>query len=1610
MANRYPLVAISTEGKIKELPIGDNLDLGNSSIVGAAEITANTFYGNLSGLANYSGYADVAGIATTAIYLNNASNILDGTISPGRLSGDYNINITGVAASATTVASFSNFTDANGTILTDVDSIIRRERLSGYYDITITGTSNTSGFAQTSALTQSVNISIANTPAVLYPTLVSGIGSQSVSIGLSSLTYIPATTRLGIGATTPLYNLDVRGDVSFDGILYAPTTITVGITTGTFLGSNSLAIGVNTTGLLINDYLVDDPQSTIYTNTQITSIGIGSIGISTNHVGANGAQRSLVFTRKFRVHPGQTNNVLVSRGSTLSAYWVDPSVLSRVNVTAAPDASGYNLVLTPTSFGQADLVVDNNGLTYNSSTNLITGTITTSRNVVGGIVNVDSLTAGVSNKVTITEAGRVGIGSTTPTTNLDVNGTVSAINFLGSGANLAGIVTQLTAGIGVNLTPAIGQGVVKIESYAPIGKTIFVSQTGDDDNSGLAINYPKRTIKAAAVIAFPGDTIKVFPGVYVENNPIVLARAVSVEGTELRNCIVTPRYTDRDLFYTNNGVHITDLSFIGPDMSNGAAIVSLQPLLGVATDRFFDAARMIRMNLDYIAKESVGFLTSGFSGFAGTHREQDAARLIDLNLNYIAAEAVGFLTSPSGYNFTSNEYTNTNCKEDIVSIFSAVSYDLKANSNRKSVGAALSYFNSSGALQYISGVTTAAATIATLNYAVGIAKSVINNVGPTSSYQSGIGSILQIKDASVISVVGGCVGVGTTIAQLVGIVTTAIGLGNTSLVPTGTAIRYGVTLESDKCASDVKSIWKCVINDITRGGNTSCVAAGKSYYDSNFNLIPSILKNPAEIPQTIGTLEYSFGVARAIINNSTWGSYPVGLGTTVTNAVYSNTTGLTTITATNHGLVKDNAVKIVGLSFTCTSGGTVGTAIYPSGNLGYVFNVHRVVGVNTFEVVVGQSTLPHTYKSGGTVQKYTNFQNNATQIKDLSMQIDPDTKYNNAINGCSNVVSAIRSCVGIVTTIVGLGAGAFKSLSNPTGITTSYSGNLGIGFTSVIGITSAVYNNATGNLTLLAPGLYVKSGDVLEVRDLKFSCNSGGGISTQTFPSGKYGYEFYVNKVNTNDTFVINVGVSTLAHNYVNGGFIVKRSIGITTVSYNNVTGIATITANGAYVKVGDIITLIGLGFTCPSGPGIVTYPSGNLGYNFPVTQVIGSAGTTFVVNVGTSTLPHTYVSGGIVKPAYSRGVGPITQGPYIRNCTNFIGKSIGLKVDGFNAEPGDKEDIGVTGTMSVDSYTQYNQGGIGVSITNGGYAQLVSIFTICDDIAIYTASGGQCDITNSNSSFGNYGLYSTGISDPKSKSIYRSTGVAVTDAIAKSNTIIVSGVGANRPYDGQSCYFGQLYYALNTISITNPGSGYISAPKVTITSPEGSNGITAQASSTIDANGTVIAVNILNAGTQYIANPSVTIDGPGGGGVTATAEVTNMQPIYYYVSSATLPSAGISTVSFLQTLNNTVSAGTTIYFARKSSQLASTISFEYVGAGTNISTAKPALGGIVIPENKVVQLNGGTVTYTSTDQSGNFNIGDGVTVNQATGQISGRDFTKALFTTLTPFILALSD
>lgn len=132
--------------------------------------------------------------------------------------------------------------------------------------------------------------------------------------------------------------------------------------------------------------------------------------------------------------------------------------------------------------------------------------------------------------------------------------------------------------------------------------------------------------------------------------------------------------------------------------------------------------------------------------------------------------------------------------------------------------------------------------------------------------------------------------------------------------------------------------------------------------------------------------------------------------------------------------------------------------------------------------------------------------------------------------------------------------------------------------------------------------------------------------------------------------------------------------------------------------------------------------------------------------------------------------------------------------------------------------------------------------------------------------------------------------------------------------------------------------------------------------------------------------------------------------PTYYTVDTIVpnFPVEGKSKIVIQQVYVDLLPAGTKVTLYSRSSIIASAHTFEYVGAGTNPATALPQYGGIPIESQEVMATGGGVVTYTSTDQKGNFKVGSGFTINQATGSITGDYFYEALFAQMTPFILAL--
>ena len=113
-----------------------------------------------------------------------------------------------------------------------------------------------------------------------------------------------------------------------------------------------------------------------------------------------------------------------------------------------------------------------------------------------------------------------------------------------------------------------------------------------------------------------------------------------------------------------------------------------------------------------------------------------------------------------------------------------------------------------------------------------------------------------------------------------------------------------------------------------------------------------------------------------------------------------------------------------------------------------------------------------------------------------------------------------------------------------------------------------------------------------------------------------------------------------------------------------------------------------------------------------------------------------------------------ITTSPYVQNCSmisnhdnSFLEKyedipagGGGLNVDGNIIHPDSP-----LASMVLDAYTQIAPNGVGCQVVGRGFIQLVSFFTNFSAYSVKVLNGGQAVLLNSNTSFGDYGMYASG-------------------------------------------------------------------------------------------------------------------------------------------------------------------------------------------------------------------------------------------------------------------------
>jgi hypothetical protein len=173
---------------------------------------------------------------------------------------------------------------------------------------------------------------------------------------------------------------------------------------------------------------------------------------------------------------------------------------------------------------------------------------------------------------------------------------------------------------------------------------------------------------------------------------------------------------------------------------------------------------------------------------------------------------------------------------------------------------------------------------------------------------------------------------------------------------------------------------------------------------------------------------------------------------------------------------------------------------------------------------------------------------------------------------------------------------------------------------------------------------------------------------------------------------------------------------------------------------------------------------------------------------------------------------GSITSSPYVQNCSSITTTGCGMRINGSY--------VSGLKSMVLDAYTQINQGGIGIHIINQGYAQLVSLFTVCTSYGVKCESGGQCSITNSNSSFGNYGLYADGVSSALKVA-------ASSNASQTGDTIIITGLSTYQPIVNSVIQFAgdTNYYVIQSSTVVSSGQSTITLD-TSVASPVAANSV----------------------------------------------------------------------------------------------------------------------------------------------------------------------------------------
>jgi len=531
----------------------------------------------------------------------------------------------------------------------------------------------------------------------------------------------------------------------------------------------------------------------------------------------------------------------------------------------------------------------------------------------------------------------------------------------------------------------------------------------------------------------------------------------------------------------------------------------------------------------------------------------------------------------------------------------------------------------------------------------------------------------------------------------------------------------------------------------------------------------------------------------------------------------------------------------------------------------------------------------------------------------------------------------------------------------------------------VVYVKNGVYREI---LPLRVPAGVTVQGESLRGTEVRPATSTGHQVKTFSISGGTAG---------TAGTYNYAHGSSTTSTNGIASSFIVN------VVQDGSSAPTVTLYHGGTGFIVGDTITIPASTIGNPSGGDLVCTVTALENNNATNMWLVNNL--TNIVQMTFKGLTGTPGAGGTSKAAVvsldpSGNIS--TASTYIQNCTSTNAGATGVQIDGLIHQSGNK-------SILCNDFTQINSDGRGVHAIGGGRGEMVSVFTYYCDKSFFAESGGFIRALNCSSAYGEKGAEAVGtlaaegpvevqgrgemLKYATAGFIGAATESDVADTVSTSGTPTAAAiVGVT---SGATATIIRVNISLDRLHITGRSGNFQQGEVCTVTKDDSSTYQLTLDSSFGDS-------TAAQTGQQ---GPLIAVDSSDSTLASANAIKVGSNLVFagdtsknYRISAVSETNTSARTA--LIRLTESVTSGRAIADNEEGDVLSKFSNIRLTGhdfldIGTGDFTTSNYPGGPSQPadqSDEITETSGGRVYFSSTDQDGDFRVGELFKIEQATG------------------------